>query len=219
MFVPANICEQPQSAGPCGASIVRFSYDTNTGVCSTFIYGGCLGSTNRFDTFEICQVACIGKLQHQIHLQQLFKFHLDKYMRKKLFPIVVQSIFYLLAGMIDLIQPWPNVLYLLENYRSNLGNRNCETMSKISCNHAYQPKTLSHNPWWVNSKLAMNQAIKVNVVKFTLWINLCCGYIYVRYLNTNDRKWLQFNILCSLNCWLLHILHSHLNSIKSSEKN
>ncbi|XP_071826356.1 uncharacterized protein [Apostichopus japonicus] len=57
-FCETNICEQPQLAGPCSASIVSFSYNTLTGVCDQFIYGGCLGGANRFSTSEICLAAC-----------------------------------------------------------------------------------------------------------------------------------------------------------------
>jgi len=35
-----------------------FHYNTETGQCEEFIYGGCEGNANRYETVEECQQAC-----------------------------------------------------------------------------------------------------------------------------------------------------------------
>ncbi len=45
--------------GPCDAMIKNYYYNTYTGGCHRFNYGGCEGNKNRFDSFEECRDACI----------------------------------------------------------------------------------------------------------------------------------------------------------------
>lgn len=44
--------------GPCRASMARWFYDTRTGTCNQFTYGGCQGNQNNFETREQCQQRC-----------------------------------------------------------------------------------------------------------------------------------------------------------------
>ena len=52
---------EPVDVGPCKAALQRFYYDTATGACREFIYGGCRGNPNRFNSLDECEQACIGK--------------------------------------------------------------------------------------------------------------------------------------------------------------
>ena len=54
-----DICKLQAEAGPCFSSITRYYYDLTTGKCSTFIYGGCFGNENNFETQEACQRRCV----------------------------------------------------------------------------------------------------------------------------------------------------------------
>ncbi|HWA73553.1 MAG TPA: BPTI/Kunitz domain-containing protein [Polyangiaceae bacterium] len=54
----SKVCDLPQAAGNCDAYFPKYWYNKNTGQCESFIYGGCGGNENRFDTLEACRSAC-----------------------------------------------------------------------------------------------------------------------------------------------------------------
>ncbi|XP_028165855.1 trypsin inhibitor-like [Ostrinia furnacalis] len=54
---PAPDCTSPLVTGPCRASFQVYGYDPDSG-CKKFIYGGCGGNGNRYNTLEDCQAAC-----------------------------------------------------------------------------------------------------------------------------------------------------------------
>ncbi|XP_075757222.1 papilin-like [Pelodiscus sinensis] len=53
-----DVCQLPPDAGPCEAHMTMYFYNPVTKSCETFIYGGCLGNGNRFETEEECLRAC-----------------------------------------------------------------------------------------------------------------------------------------------------------------
>ncbi|XP_076460366.1 PI-actitoxin-Afv2b-like [Babylonia areolata] len=53
-----SICSLPSETGPCRAMIPRYFYDTKSGTCQMFTYGGCLGNANNFEKKENCEAAC-----------------------------------------------------------------------------------------------------------------------------------------------------------------
>lgn len=55
-------CEGPPSLDESGclAAFPRWFHDSTTGVCVPFIYGGCGGTKNNYETLEACQAACPG---------------------------------------------------------------------------------------------------------------------------------------------------------------
>jgi hypothetical protein len=55
-------CLQPRDSGPCDAAIMRFAFDPETLTCVPFVYGGCAGNANRFETLEACEAACVAPL-------------------------------------------------------------------------------------------------------------------------------------------------------------
>ena len=54
-----NVCMQKKKPGPCRGSIRRFYYDTETGRCLPFFYGGCHKNGNNFLNAKDCQKQCI----------------------------------------------------------------------------------------------------------------------------------------------------------------
>uniref|UniRef100_A0A8C4PW08 BPTI/Kunitz inhibitor domain-containing protein n=1 Tax=Equus asinus asinus TaxID=83772 RepID=A0A8C4PW08_EQUAS len=52
-----DVCSMPKESGPCMAFMPRWWYDKKTERCYRFIYGGCLGNNNNFQS-EICLWVC-----------------------------------------------------------------------------------------------------------------------------------------------------------------
>jgi len=44
--------------GPCEGSFPQFYFDSITRQCESFVYGGCQGNPNRFDSLDQCQQRC-----------------------------------------------------------------------------------------------------------------------------------------------------------------
>ncbi|XP_041970064.1 papilin-like isoform X2 [Aricia agestis] len=55
-----DICQLPMSAGPCSEEHERWFYDADNDRCSRFVYGGCEGNDNRFNSREECENRCRG---------------------------------------------------------------------------------------------------------------------------------------------------------------
>ncbi|KFD56207.1 hypothetical protein M514_02985, partial [Trichuris suis] len=56
---PVDPCQQPKEVGPCKASIVRYFYNLVTKKCEQFMYGGCKGNENNFETKVECEQRCM----------------------------------------------------------------------------------------------------------------------------------------------------------------
>ncbi|XP_076328129.1 uncharacterized protein LOC143234563 isoform X6 [Tachypleus tridentatus] len=55
-----DICQLPREHGPCRESIQRYHYSPSHQSCVSFIYGGCGGNANNFETREKCETRCGG---------------------------------------------------------------------------------------------------------------------------------------------------------------
>ncbi|XP_077070220.1 papilin-like isoform X5 [Siphateles boraxobius] len=51
-------CGLPIHAGPCFAYIPMWAFDSAAGKCVPFIYGGCMGNGNRFNSQKECEKSC-----------------------------------------------------------------------------------------------------------------------------------------------------------------
>lgn len=60
---PKNFCGIDADSGPCFAHFEKYFFNKKSRKCEKFVYGGCLGNENRFDTEEECQKSCL--LQQQ----------------------------------------------------------------------------------------------------------------------------------------------------------
>ncbi|CAF3650742.1 unnamed protein product [Adineta steineri] len=62
-------CTQSVEVGPCKGEYSRFYYDTVTGQCRSFVYGGCKKNKNNFVTLKDCLNTCVEPRQKDICLQ------------------------------------------------------------------------------------------------------------------------------------------------------
>uniref|UniRef100_A0A1S4LD64 Uncharacterized protein n=2 Tax=Ixodes scapularis TaxID=6945 RepID=A0A1S4LD64_IXOSC len=54
-------CKLPMDEGPCRARIPTYYFDIKTKKCKEFMYGGCEGNANNFETIDACRQKCNGK--------------------------------------------------------------------------------------------------------------------------------------------------------------
>lgn len=62
-------CQLPPVAGPCSSTRHVWYYDASRSACDTFVYSGCLGNDNRYDSREECESTC-GDLQFGDNLDE-----------------------------------------------------------------------------------------------------------------------------------------------------
>ncbi|XP_052756348.1 papilin isoform X3 [Galleria mellonella] len=55
---PKDACKLPQVKGACAGYLLRWYYDSAREHCSQFVYGGCLGNGNNFESEELCRTQC-----------------------------------------------------------------------------------------------------------------------------------------------------------------
>jgi hypothetical protein len=51
-------CLLPEDSGDCDGAFPRFRFDSTSGTCDLFSYGGCGGNDNNFATEAECLAAC-----------------------------------------------------------------------------------------------------------------------------------------------------------------
>uniref|UniRef100_A0A8C9SN95 Amyloid beta (A4) precursor-like protein 2 n=1 Tax=Scleropages formosus TaxID=113540 RepID=A0A8C9SN95_SCLFO len=52
------VCSLAAETGPCRASMLRWYFDMSQKRCIRFVYGGCAGNRNNFDSEEYCMAVC-----------------------------------------------------------------------------------------------------------------------------------------------------------------
>lgn len=57
-----EVCNLQMDPGSCFARIVKFYYDKEEKACRLFLYGGCQGNGNHFETKEDCEQMCRGQV-------------------------------------------------------------------------------------------------------------------------------------------------------------
>ncbi|XP_049526663.1 BPTI/Kunitz domain-containing protein-like [Dermacentor silvarum] len=51
-------CSDPPDKGPCNESHTRYYFDPQNKTCQEFVYGGCQGNVNNYETHDDCRVNC-----------------------------------------------------------------------------------------------------------------------------------------------------------------
>ncbi|KAK6758091.1 hypothetical protein RB195_015732 [Necator americanus] len=67
-----DLCLLPMDAGECRAYIPSYYYDYHKGICKEFVYGGCGGNANRFETADECATRCARRQQGRRELSRSF---------------------------------------------------------------------------------------------------------------------------------------------------
>ncbi|VDL16677.1 unnamed protein product [Hymenolepis diminuta] len=53
-----SVCQMELDPGPCDASILRYGFHSQKGRCIEFVYGGCHGNANNFESMSECEAKC-----------------------------------------------------------------------------------------------------------------------------------------------------------------
>uniref|UniRef100_A0A8C7WYZ9 BPTI/Kunitz inhibitor domain-containing protein n=1 Tax=Oryzias sinensis TaxID=183150 RepID=A0A8C7WYZ9_9TELE len=56
--VSTDVCTLDPVTGPCRGEFERYFYNFKKGRCEIFIYGGCFGNQNNFETEKECLQRC-----------------------------------------------------------------------------------------------------------------------------------------------------------------
>ena len=59
-----EICQEEKEEGQCGGTFPRYWYNNETNTCERFIFSGCKGNRNQFETEEECKNFCIPDYKH-----------------------------------------------------------------------------------------------------------------------------------------------------------
>lgn len=57
-YLNTERCNLPKVNGSCEGYFLQWYYDKQARQCSQFVYGGCLGNNNRFESREECSELC-----------------------------------------------------------------------------------------------------------------------------------------------------------------
>lgn len=56
-----DVCELDEDAGPCNAYFPKFYYNKQSRKCLQFVYGGCGGNGNQFNSLTDCESMCLSR--------------------------------------------------------------------------------------------------------------------------------------------------------------
>jgi hypothetical protein len=58
-FDDDNVCKLPKAEGDCPDTHERYYFNSESKKCLVFVYTGCKGNENNFDTIESCNSKCL----------------------------------------------------------------------------------------------------------------------------------------------------------------
>ena len=54
----SDVCTLDSDTGPCEAYSYAWYFNSQSGYCEQFVYGGCPGNGNKFDSKDDCEALC-----------------------------------------------------------------------------------------------------------------------------------------------------------------
>lgn len=60
-------CTATPDPGPCRAAFPMYYYDPKANSCQSFMYGGCRGNQNRYDSMDKCLKHCTSDGQDSLY--------------------------------------------------------------------------------------------------------------------------------------------------------
>lgn len=66
----SEICQEEKEEGQCGGTFPRYWYNNQTNSCERFIFSGCKGNRNQFETEEECNRFCIPGYRHNAAIRK-----------------------------------------------------------------------------------------------------------------------------------------------------
>ena len=76
------MCMLPMEKGPCREDHEKYYFDTNTGKCQKFSFGGCFGNLNNFESLDECESTCNALIESAmsakpipVDLGNSFRYH------------------------------------------------------------------------------------------------------------------------------------------------
>lgn len=61
LYVTGSVCYESLAQGTCSEERLSYYFDGTLGVCKEFVYSGCGGNGNRFDTIAECRSECMSE--------------------------------------------------------------------------------------------------------------------------------------------------------------
>ncbi|XP_071139209.1 mambaquaretin-2-like [Mytilus edulis] len=77
-----NVCRLPASSGPCYGYFENYHFNRRSGKCEKFVYGGCQGNANNFETLMECERECIGNVFSKRDLREILKRNVPQQVRQ-----------------------------------------------------------------------------------------------------------------------------------------
>ncbi|KAB1279361.1 Tissue factor pathway inhibitor [Camelus dromedarius] len=68
-----SFCALKADDGPCKAMMKRFFFNIHTQQCEEFVYGGCEGNQNRFESLEECKEKCTRDYPKKIRTKTILQ--------------------------------------------------------------------------------------------------------------------------------------------------
>lgn len=58
LYIDEDTCKMPREIGDCKDFTERWYYDEEDKECRAFLFGGCGGNANNFETLSACRAKC-----------------------------------------------------------------------------------------------------------------------------------------------------------------